>query len=446
MTIHRDWIVAWKTDDKSAFTTLKQGSFQTVFIDGQIKLMKSSHIKTWKDYMDCQFAWNIRTYFQSGVSTVVLAFDNYDYVPTAKGMTQTKRRKHLPKLDEIEETPLPPFIPDNWDAAIMNRTFKTKVIHLVCEKLPELVRIPQGKRLIIDYQGQPVVYDSNGISKIESMSPLGEADVKFTRYAHMGRMMIEATDGDYLPIALIHLERKLMESRENDPRPLPEMVVYRMECKTTPPRKAVSNGGSGNGPVERNHRRPYEYVCIRKLYDSLRRKISRAVPLQREAGTQSSSSGHEMRILAGLISLTGCDFTKGLPQISPKRIWDNVSLIWKRLETVYDPGSESFHAQMMADLVIAKIYATIYNRHVDGDRIPMNEISQKLKQNSTLSASTRSKIPQLANVLCISRNANWVIAYWKCPADGEYPNPMQERYGFAYNRKGIPQWADDIEI
>lgn len=439
MTIHRDWIAAWKADDRSAFTPLKQGSFQTVFIDGQIKLMKSSHIKTWKDYMDCQFAWSIRNYFQGSVSTVVLAFDNYDYVPASKGMTQMKRRKHLPQVNEDEQTPLPPFIPDNWDAAIMNRTFKTKVIHLICEKLPELLRIPQGKRLIIDYQGPPVVYDSAGISRIESMAPLGEADVKFTRYAHMGRMMIEATDGDYLPIALIHLERRLVESRENDPRPLPDMVIYRMECKLDPPKKT----GGKDGPPERNHKRPYEYVCISKLYDGIRRKISRAVSLQRGGGT-SSSSGHEMRILAGLITLTGCDFTKGLPQISPKRIWDNVSLIWKRLEEVYDPASESFHAQMLADLVVAKLYTVIYSRHVCGDRIPMHELAKRLKEHSTLSVSTKSKLPHLENVLCISRNANWVIAYWKCPSDGEYPSPMQERYGFAYNKKGLPQWADDI--
>lgn len=86
---------------------------------------------------------------------MVLAFDNYAHVPASKAMTQSNRKKRVPKIDFSETQTLPCMVPEGerWSSCISNRTFKAKVIELVMCRLPEMVlpRYP-GKQLIIDYQ------------------------------------------------------------------------------------------------------------------------------------------------------------------------------------------------------------------------------------------------------------------------------------------------------
>ncbi len=63
--------------------------------------------------------------------TVVLAFDNYAHVPVAKAMTQTKRKKNVPRVDFAESQSLPCMVPEGekWTSCIANRAFKAKVVH-----------------------------------------------------------------------------------------------------------------------------------------------------------------------------------------------------------------------------------------------------------------------------------------------------------------------------
>lgn len=43
---------------------------------------------------------------------------------------------------------------------------------------------------------------------VDGLAPLGEADVKFVRYADLfQRLMVDSIDGDSIPIALVHHER-----------------------------------------------------------------------------------------------------------------------------------------------------------------------------------------------------------------------------------------------
>eukprot|EP00961_Rhodomonas_salina_P265040 3582888-Rhodomonas_salina.2 len=138
MTIKSDWMHIWKKENKAAFSPKCQHPIDVVFIDGQIKLMKSTFITTWKDLIYWQFASPIKKYFAMGASTVVLAFDDYDHVPASKNMTQNKRQKHTPQMSMHGNEVLPASIPHNWSQCIMNRTFKTKVIHLISATVPQL--------------------------------------------------------------------------------------------------------------------------------------------------------------------------------------------------------------------------------------------------------------------------------------------------------------------
>jgi hypothetical protein len=116
--------------------------------------------QSWDQYIGRQFAARLGRFFDK-CGTVVLAFDNYAHVPRAKGMTQAKRRKHVPNLEDFgERSALPCSVPvgEAWTSAICNRVFKAKVIELVTLRLPEmLLKGKEGRTLIIDYQAKHII-------------------------------------------------------------------------------------------------------------------------------------------------------------------------------------------------------------------------------------------------------------------------------------------------
>ena len=122
-------------------------------------------------------------------------------------MTQAKRRRHVPPLEFGERSCLPPLVPvgDAWTTAVSNRAFKAKIVEYVLLSLPnQLLRENPGKRLIVDYC-DPVSYawnpDKNTVdcTLLDGLRPLGEADIKFTRYADLfERLLVDSIDPCFL--------------------------------------------------------------------------------------------------------------------------------------------------------------------------------------------------------------------------------------------------------
>lgn len=95
MTIDSSWIACFKEEVPAAFTSAPPFAPNAVFCDGQIKLMCPAvgGFFTWADYIHRQFARGLQQYLDKGVECVILAFDDYSHVPSAKYMTQV----HLPR-------------------------------------------------------------------------------------------------------------------------------------------------------------------------------------------------------------------------------------------------------------------------------------------------------------------------------------------------------------
>lgn len=106
-----------------------------------------------------------------------------------------------------------------WLSSIANRSFKTKVIELVLWRLPHLLLAKHpAKTLIVDFRATTkYTWDlaSSSVREEEIDLPaMGEADVKFVRYADMfGKLLVDSIDGDSVPIALVHHERLLNQVR-----------------------------------------------------------------------------------------------------------------------------------------------------------------------------------------------------------------------------------------
>ena len=152
----------------------------------------------------------MRHFVEYGCTTVVLAFDDKRYVPKAKAITQLKRRAGVNILQFSETDVLPTDLPVEWKEAIMSPWFKHRVIELICTNMPRLVRPPKsGSKLVIDWETvTQYTYHDEGepptMIRMTSSSDIGEADLKFTRWMKILQcpMLIEATDGDYIPIAM----------------------------------------------------------------------------------------------------------------------------------------------------------------------------------------------------------------------------------------------------
>lgn len=190
MTIDSTWLCAFKEDLPHAFTRKKSVPVPAVFVDGQIRLMQApqSTPQTWDEFIFRQFTRHLSEFFAQS-KVVILAFDNYDHVPRAKCMTQTKRRRNIPVMPFAAHSELPCMVPDGalWMQCMANRTFKTRVIDLVLLRLPGLLlKDKPERRLIIDYH-QPAEYrfdPTSGLVRSEAIAELpvlGEADLKFTR-------------------------------------------------------------------------------------------------------------------------------------------------------------------------------------------------------------------------------------------------------------------------
>jgi hypothetical protein len=82
-----------------------------------------------------------------------------------------------------------------------------KVISLVCERIQSLIKPSFDRVLIVDFKGAPKLYTSPTTCPVDvpGIAELGESDVKYARYVHiLGNSIVCATDGDYIPIAMLY--------------------------------------------------------------------------------------------------------------------------------------------------------------------------------------------------------------------------------------------------
>ena len=407
-------------------------------------------------------------YFRLGCEAVVLAFDDYDHVPRAKAITQANRAKVAKaNYDFGEGSQLPPTIPPKYNEKLTNRVFKRRVIDMICNCIMQHVsHLPLQKedaklfsrKLVLDYSGCPIQFTCPADGSLNfdkqpffltDLPPLGEADIKFLRWAHVfhGDMVAYSVDGDFIPIALIHREMLLASSASPDSHY--RVALYRM--KYNPP-GATSNKGKKveqtqmqlagtkrkggdvkmvlgtttaaaatqpNNNASNNKRREYEYVDIAALYTKMCSVLLENCPPSKLA------LGHErrtyfMRMLAMLIGLSGTDFSRNLPHLSPVTMWnmlledDKVYSAWMR---AYNADQNAARLGEACDMLVASVYLSKFSSHFFSRSTPagggLRNVLRHL-QNSKLADKTKRQLPSFERVETTFRNINWLLRYWLC--------------------------------
>ena len=447
MTIDSTWILSFKEDAPEAFTEHIPFRPRAVFCDGQIRLMRgySQGLLTWDDYIWQQFYCPLTKFYRThGATVVILAFDDYAHVPEAKCMTQLKRRRHVPKLECLEREPLPPVCPcgPRWEQSIANRTFKAKVIARVIHVLPGLLKLQAHQRLIIDYAGHPVQYTPDGEggyaeTQMTHLCPLGEADIKFPRYAEIYRdLLVDSVDGDSIPIALIHHEAALrdltrgsMALSDLSDAP-PRVSIYRITTRLPEDREKTK------GKVTK---RTYEYVNIPLLYESLASACAQCLGRLRS----SSHDAHTMRMLLALIGLTGTDFTRQLPQVSGKSVFAFLPDIYQTLMLSFDTSAGQLDVQFATNKLVVGIYTAKFHSHIKSAP-PNLQCLLDVLHASKLSQRTCASLPSVAQISCTVQNVNWVLNYWSDPTRAPSPTTLQDGapvFGYV-KHKGLVTYAD----
>lgn len=520
MTIDSAWVEVMKGEAPGAFTKKPPFVPRVCFLDGMPLLMASGAMTKWDDLVKWNFAYKVQNFFRMGAHTVILAFDDYHYVPLAKSITQANRAKTKVSIDFNERQTLETTMPKDYNSYLANRIYKRKVIDLVVETITEHVRIElPNKKLIIDYLGCPIVFEYSTRTRkwshtyMTSMPPNGECDVKFTRWGRLyGDMICYSVDGDFLGIALMEHERQINELGVNgDPN---KMAIYRLEYKMKEDKPAAAKKGddNGKGRLKRDARgnlvlsngeripneggstasaapsrkRTFEYVDITSLYHVMRTAMHQCAPAN---VTGKVYEGHFMRILCFLIGLSGTDFSRKIPHLGAKKIWDMLPCknIWPAIMRMYNPQTGQVCPGEACDMFIARLYLDKFCKHARGDTL--EGVLASLQQ-SKLGDKIKNELPTVFRVDATVRNINWLLLYWECrqpvqvikgvkeenvkvevdgdtemigePGDCEtkeeeevewdydvrYPVPVQDEYGFKFSAKkrrggGMAvQWLD----
>jgi hypothetical protein len=445
MTIDRGFLQIWKSLAPGAFTPNTPFTPHSAFIDGQLHLMRPGGITSWTQLLHCQFVVPINRLFAMGATVVVLAFDNYKRTPTAKQPTQRKRTKRVPTVPWDADAQLPPTIPDNYEHVLMNRVFKARVCQFVVANIANAVQLGGGRRLVIDYDNLPLEFtaEEDEPRPRSGFTMLGESDVKFCAHLQPGkRTVIDSVDGDYVCIGLLQIENALRAGT-----PPPQIAIRRLV--TTQPRARGSLAPRASG-------RQYEFVYLNKLLESLQRHVlqpktfsftvtapkscNETVADASPSPTSASPQFIEMRIVAWLVGLVGCDFTEGLSGVGPKTVWDKLHVLWPHLIDTFEDHCNEMDVACAADRVVLPLLKaqSQFTHHVKhGPTGKLRDFLTTVSSSTRLTEKQRTRLPSVASIACLLRNCNWTLKYW-CDA-ATAPDAVQKQYGFVRTATGNVQ-------
>ena len=207
-------------------------------------------------------------------------------------------------------------------------------------------------------------------------------------------MLIEATDGDYIPISL----------------GLRADGIHHPVC--------ILKGKHDERP---------EFIDMDKLHNSICNSFQRAA----RGGPPNE---WPIQLFVVLLGLNGTDFTRNLPLVSPCRIWASLPLITRTFRMHNAVEVDPTAIKRMIEL----LYAEAFPKHID----PMSRASLwHQAQNSKLGARNKALIPKDARIMCTMRNINFLMHYWITPLAPPADDNLQQ-YGFRVGSNGDMEWDD----
>lgn len=434
MGIDGSWPRIWKAEGAEYVENDKGVS--TVFVDGQILLMKSTMPDgcTWQQYVERNFTQRLVALHRK-YENVVLAFDSYESVPVYKSIEQLKRiAKAAPFAFEAgDNVPSRPPSSKVWGNALLNRAYKTNIITMIVTMLargydPQV----QKKTLILDFVNVVRIsftpYERTQ-SVLEDMQPMGESDVKFMRYAEKyGDIVVESVDSDVMLIAMLYVQKSNYKHRIFVRRiksaPIDETVEEK-NANVEKRKRAAGGAAGGSAGVAGGAKPPrarleYETLCINTLLRMLHNAAYEAIGRE-----MVIAESHLTHILIVLMLLNGSDYSRGLPRVGARSVWEMLHVVVPAFVATTSMVQDAIviDSEMCIDAVFAEIYKAKFSRHVSTTESSFSEVRADLV-GSKLSYAVRDSIPTHAELECTIKNIGWILTYWNltnenppvCPA------------------------------
>ena len=474
MTIHSDWARLLHDECPDAFHERipKAVRFDVGVIDGHLQLMSlNSNFSSWEQFLLAVFVRPIQRLFDAGAPIVVLCFDAYDQVPAYKSMTQLKRCSRIaPCVSFTADEALPEEIPEATMEHLMNRSFKLKVVQLALQQVPRMLQTTLAsapeRRLVLDYKSTVEYSGRTGMvpRRLDDMVPMGESDVKYVRYVERyGNALVHAVDGDYMAIALLYYarggvrddnrifvfrqrstlhptkkdtkkrnreEEEEVEESGDDDLPRSSSTSTTTTTTTTAHHHSSSSSNNKNKNTRKINKKraspPKCWVDMQLLFVTIAESM-------RQSGVNDTSENATVQAAVLLMLCAGTDFSRPLPLLGPKRLWEYLPMVANDLVRGVPLllGEETpLELSTLCDSVVGAIYRLVFSNHVPVS-VPktLSDVLKHLKHHSRLADITRSRLPSEAQVRVTLQNVGWVMAYWTA-INRAVPTPLDGSQGF----------------
>jgi hypothetical protein len=313
---------------------------------------------------------------------------------------------------------------------------------------------------------------------LPEFEPMGESDVKFVRYVDkFGSALVHAIDGDYMIIALLYYAQKgvfsknkiflyrqkqswgstsgdtlsdaVKESCFNDKesssnlkkRKNDDALLHSIDQTKTKIKRGVKPLFAKNHNTLTSTKKCWVdmqliYLSLLQVYrQSIRTdsidlsflNMDHREHLETEIenfNPELHQDSQHMKSLIFLILSAGTDFSRQLPLLGPRRLWENLPCIAHYLLFAMKDGQD----QMILDVVWGKIYKIIFSKHVSPHSFKYQFMYSDLL-HSTLSKSTKEKFPSEKQLLVTSKNIKWVMEYWQT-INGKVETPLNGENGY----------------
>lgn len=341
-------------------------------------------------------------------------------------------------------------------------------------------------------------------SLMTEMVSMGESDVKFTRYVTMfGNALVHAIDGDYMAIALLYYSRHNIHAN-NQIFILRQISVFNSSAHRGAEEQAQGGGkkkrkassssrlledeeesedeAGGEHALLKKKRAPVKkgWVNMQMLYLVIARAMRQSGCSQAINATtfEMFSDMDAVYTAAFLMLCAGTDFSRNIPLIGPKKIWECLPFVAvPALQALR--GGPTINENLLLNVVIGKLYGLNFSKHIDslaegpkkkGVRRGRKSAEKKQQQAqepplvsavpslvtqfsfeqtmqalkcSKLSMTTKDRLPSVDRMQNTIKNLMWVSEYWAME-NGHVETPLDGKYGFGKDGQGIMNFQDLI--
>jgi hypothetical protein len=262
--------------------------------------------------------------------------------------------------------------------------------------------------------GRALALDGRELPVRAPDSKRGECDIKAFGWTVWGPTVLQSTDGDFVPLALL-------QTRTESTSPI---YLERLMTHLTPANKRSVDG---------SRKRQLEYVCVSTLHA----RVCELLP------SHASPAG----TLATMIALTGCDFCNSMPAIGPAKLW----------AAKHAARDLDFATPEGVLAAVTTAYQLNFGKHIrptrQGDIVASSrEVSQSLgmyelvsrniRNNSSTSQKHKDSLWTARHMHMHVLNVTWTVGEYWSRLD-LYDNPVCERYGYQNNAKGNCEFVLD---